>query len=150
MKGLCQISGTIMRGLSFFAPLVDLAVRIYVGMIFFRSGMVKISNMESTVWLFANEYHVPLLSPVVAAYLSTATELIFSVLLIIGLLGRFSAIVLFIVNLIAVWSYPDLRDAGAEWHIVWGLLLLVTIVHGPGKLSLDALICRLMKNRCSH
>ena len=39
-------------------------------------------------------------------------------------------------------SYPDLGDVGLRDHQMWGLLLLVTLLHGPGKLSLDHLIGR--------
>src|SRR5262245_1017975 len=52
-----------------------LAIRIYVAQVFFRSGMIKLSNWDSTLALFANEYHVPVLSPTVAAYLGTAAEM---------------------------------------------------------------------------
>ncbi|HRW67309.1 MAG TPA: hypothetical protein P5032_16500 [Candidatus Competibacter sp.] len=45
-------------------------------------------------------------------------------------------------NIVAVLSYPDLNDAGLAQHQVWGLLLLITLCHGPGKLSLDHLIDR--------
>ncbi len=34
-------------------------------------------------------------------------------------------------------SYPDLSDAGIKDHMLWGALLLVTLVYGPGKLALD-------------
>ena len=44
---------------------------------------------------------------------------------------------LFVFNTVAVISYPDLSDAGLKDHMLWGALLLVTLVYGPGKLSLD-------------
>ena len=140
MKKLIHLMEVATNWLTFLSPLVDLAVRVCVGMVFWRSGIVKMANMDSTIWLFANEYHVPLFSPTFAAYLSTGTELIFSALLMAGLLGRFSAFVLFCVNLIAMLSYPTLHDTGVQWHITWGLMLLVTLVHGPGKISLDHFI----------
>jgi putative oxidoreductase len=52
----------------------------------------------------------------------------------LGLRGRFSAIVLFVFNIVAVVSYPSLMDAGIRDHQVWGLMLLVIALHGPGKL----------------
>jgi putative oxidoreductase len=85
---------------------------------------------------------VPLLPPELAAYLSMFTELTFSVLLAVGLAGRLSAAALFFVNIVAVISYPALEEAGLIQHQLWGLLLLVPLLHGPGKLSLDHLISR--------
>ena len=44
-------------------PLLDFGVRIFVGMMFFKAGLTKISNWNTTLYLFENEYNVPLLSP---------------------------------------------------------------------------------------
>lgn len=130
------------HGLDFIAPVADLAVRLWVANAFFQSGLVKIQSWESTIALFTYEYSVPLLSPEVAAYLGTFTELFLPVLLALGLAGRFAAFALFIFNIIPVISYPALMGAGLEQHQVWGLMLLVNLLHGPGKLSLDYLISR--------
>ena len=126
----------------FFAPILDLAIRLWVAAAFFQSGLAKIQSWETTLALFENEYSVPLLPPALAAYLGTATELLVPVLLVIGLGGRFAAAVLFVFNIVAVISYGDLSEAGLMQHQIWGLLLLVTLLHGPGKLSIDHLIRR--------
>lgn len=123
--------------LNYLAPIADLAVRLWVATVFFKSGLVKIQSWESTLSLFAYEYHVPVLSPEVAAYMGAFTELLFPILLALGLAGRFAAVVLFLFNIAAVISYPDLNAVGLEQHQVWGILLLVTLSHGVGKLSLD-------------
>lgn len=123
--------------LDWLSPIADLAVRLWVANVFFKSGLVKIQSWESTVTLFTYEYSVPYLSPEVAAYLGAFTELFFPVLLAVGLAGRLSAGVLFVFNIVAVMSYPALNAPGLEQHQVWGLLLLVSLLHGPGKLSLD-------------
>ena len=130
------------RGLQTLAPAIDLGVRLFVASVFFKSGLTKIATWSSTLSLFENEYAVPLLPPEVAAYLGTGVELLFPVLLVIGLGTRFSAFVLFAFNIIAVVSYPDLGAVGLRDHQTWGLLLLVTLLHGPGKLSLDHLVAR--------
>lgn len=82
--------------------------------------------------LFEYEYAVPLLSPTAAAYLGTAAELVLPVLLVLGLGGRFAALALFLFNIVAVISYPDLSDSGRQFHILWGILLAITMTHGPG------------------
>ncbi len=63
-------------------------------------------------------------------------------LLVLGLGTRFAAFGLFVFNIVAVASYPDLGAAGLRDHMTWGLLLLVTVLHGPGKLALDHAITR--------
>jgi len=128
------------RGLDALAPAVDLLIRVLVGMVFFQAGMTKIANWSSTVSLFENVYAVPLLPPELAALLGTGVELFFPVLLVLGLGSRFAAAVLFVFNIVAVISYPDLGEVGLKDHQTWGLLLLVTLLHGPGKLSLDHLL----------
>jgi putative oxidoreductase len=124
------------------SPLGDLLLRGWVAYAFWVSGLTKIRNWDSTLYLFEYEYAVRLLPPNVAAYLGTATELGMPVLLAAGLLGRFAALALFLFNIVAVISYPDLGAAGIEQHKVWGVMLLVCLLHGPGKLSLDAWIGR--------
>jgi putative oxidoreductase len=123
-------------------PLGDLILRCWVAFAFFVSGLTKIQNWNSTVYLFNEEYHVPLLPPEVAAYFGTGTELCFPVLLAFGLFGRLAAAVLIIFNIAAVISYPDLGAAGLEQHAVWGIMLLVCVLHGPGKWSADYAINR--------
>ena len=114
----------------------------FAAAVFFQSGLTKTANWASTVSLFENEYAVPLLPPELAAYLGTGVELFFPVLLVLGLGTRFAAFVLFVFNIVAVVSYPDLGAAGLKDHELWGLLLAVTLLHGPGALSLDRVIAR--------
>ena len=128
------------RALDRAAPIVDLIVRLWVAMVFFKSGLTKIQSWDTTVLLFTNEYHVPLLPPEIAAVLGTAAELVLPVFLALGLGGRLAAAALFVFNIVAVISYPDLEGLGLEQHYVWGIMLLVTLLHGPGALSLDRLI----------
>lgn len=118
-------------------PVFALAIRLYVARVFFASGLIKVMSWNSTLALFQNEFHVPVLSPTTAAYLGTAAELGLPVLLALGVGTRFTAIALFVFNIIAVISYPDLSDAGLKDHILWGALLLVTLVYGPGKIAVD-------------
>ena len=127
---------------NYFAPGLDLAIRVYLAYVFFVSGLTKIQSWDSTLSLFENEYAVPLLPPELAAYLGTFTELFFPVLLVLGLGARFAAAVLFVFNVIAVISYPDLGDIGLKDHYFWGLLLLVPLLHGPGKIAIDHFIRR--------
>jgi putative oxidoreductase len=124
-----------------------LAARIYVSWVFLKSGYLKVSDWDQTLSLFEFEYHVPLLSPFWGAVSGAAGELVFSALLIMGLGGRLPAIGLFAVNILAVISYQQvlLADAGIVGlgqHQLWGFILLMLIVYGPGNWSLDRLLSR--------
>ena len=134
---LTGLIGLSARVLNVFQPLAALAGRLFVCEAFLRSGWLKISDWEQTLGLFENEYHVPVLSPLPAAVLATLGEIGFSILLILGLGGRAAAIGLFFVNAVAVISYPELSAAGFKDHILWGALLVVLAVYGPGRISAD-------------
>ena len=115
-----------------------LAARIFVGTAFFRSGLTKIADWDTTLALFADEYHVPLLPTHVAAVAGTFGELFFPVLLILGLFGRFSALSLSVVNIVAVLSLSEIAPAALQQHQFWGTLLVAVLLWGPGKWSVDA------------
>lgn len=129
------------RACEFLQPLGELIIRIWIAKAFFFSGLLKIQSWSTTLMLFQYEYHVPLLPPSVAASLSAGIELIFSPLLLLGLGGRFPALVLFLFNFMAVSSYPFLWTQagyiGLKDHICWGMLLFILLLYGPGKISLD-------------
>ena len=131
----CRATGCIEAWL---APLFDLALRLYVAEVFFRSGWLKIAAWSNTLDLFDYVYQVPVLPPHVAAILGTAGEVGLPILLVLGLAGRFSAAGLSVVNATAAISFPDISDLGRQDHLLWGALLLVIVFHGPGRLSLDA------------
>jgi putative oxidoreductase len=120
--------------------LVSLVARLAVGGVFWRSGQTKIEGFhikESTFFLFREEYRVPLLPPDFAAYLTTFSENVFSVLLIVGLASRLSAAWLFAMTaVIQIFVYPS----GWPDHILWATALLVIISRGPGVFSLDYLV----------
>ena len=123
--------------LDFLSPLFQLALRFYVAIIFFKSGLTKIQDFSSTIALFETEYKVPFISPTFAAYSGTAAELILPGLLVVGLATRPTAIALFVFNIVACIAYPDISEAGIKDHLMWGTILLVTVFYGPGRLSVD-------------
>ncbi|MHB8425078.1 MAG: DoxX family protein [Gammaproteobacteria bacterium] len=146
---VCGLYSKTVCGLEWLAPVSLLLFRLWVAVDFWRAGVVKVSDMNSTITLFQYIYHVPLLPPVAAAYIGTAVELILPWFLGLGLFGRLTALFLFIYNIIAVISYPALWPHGlwaGFWgsdftdHKVWGLMLLAIVFFGPGKLSLDHLL----------
>jgi len=146
LRTLIQRSLVVTALVDRLQPVALLALRLYVASVFFRSGLVKISDWSATLALFHDEYKVPLLPPDLAACLGAFGELSFPVLIALGLAGRLGAAGLFAVNAMALMSYPQLWDfdcpAGLHMHFVWGAILLVLALFGPGALSLDALVLR--------
>ncbi|MBS0169895.1 MAG: DoxX family protein [Nitrospira sp.] len=140
-----SVYGRVIRILESLIPLFDLSVRLYLAHIFWKGGLVKLSSWMSTVMLFTMVYDVPILSPEVAAFLSTTIELGGSFLLAIGLGGRWAALALFGLNIVAVLSYGQLSEAARQEAFYWGILFLYLILHGPGLLSVDALLRHLYR-----
>jgi putative oxidoreductase len=128
------------------APMFDLALRLFLANVFFRSGMTKVGNWDSTLYLFRDIYQVPLLNSDFAAYLATGAELGLPVLLALGLFGRFAAAGLFILNLVAVISYyAELSEAGISQHLYWGMLLAVLLIISRGAWSADGYLEKSMR-----
>ena len=121
-------------------PLAQLAARIYVAHAFFLSGLTKIRDWDTTLALFQDEYHVPLLPSPVAAAMGTAGELLLPVLLALGLAGRFAAAGLSVVNVVAVVSLAEIAAPALQQHVFWGSLLVGLVLWGPGRWSLDRFI----------
>jgi putative oxidoreductase len=146
-NNLASVYARIVQVLNLLQSPFALLVRIYVGWVFLKSGWLKISDWGQTLSLFESEYHVPLLPPHAAAVAGTAGELVFSVLVILGVWGRLSAIGLFAVNALAVISYAHVLyqegfEAAIGQHYLWGFMLLVLIFYGPGALSVDGVLAR--------
>lgn len=126
--------------------LLALGLRLYVGWQFFHAGLLKLSAWDSTLYLFEYEYRTPVLSPQIAAVLGTGGELVFPVLLWLGLASRLAAMGLQFVNVMAVVAYahvifnPEFGASAAADHYLWGLMILVIMVYGPGRLSVDQLL----------
>ncbi|STR45612.1 DoxX family protein [Iodobacter fluviatilis] len=121
----------------YLSPVFNLGLRIYLAQVFFMSGLTKIRNWDGTLFLFNFEYQVPFIPPEMAAIMAAGGELILPVLLISGSLGRFAAAGLFILNLMAVISYPALLPIALKDHYLWGALLAVLAIYGAGKWSVD-------------
>ena len=121
---------------------IALVARIGVAGLFWRSGQTKVEGWQvtdSTIYLFEEEYALPLLSPELAANMATAAEHILPLLLIVGLASRFSAGALLAMTVvIQIFVYPG------SWpdHFTWAAALIFLLARGPGALSLDHLILR--------
>ena len=134
--------------------LIAFIARFSIAAVFWKSGQTKVEGLaidlidgtfqigwphlaDSTIPLFQSEYHVPLLSPEIAAHMAAFAEHFFPVLILIGFATRFSALALLGMTLvIEVFVYPDAYPT----HGTWAAVLLYLMATGPGKLSIDHLI----------
>jgi putative oxidoreductase len=118
--------------------LIALAARFGVAGIFFMSGRTKVDGLltvnDTAYLLFAEEYQVPLLSPVLAAHLATYAEHLFPILLVLGLATRLSAFSLLMMTaVIQFFVYPSAWPT----HLSWAAPMLYLLARGGGKISLD-------------
>jgi putative oxidoreductase len=137
------------RAIEWLQPAAQLLARWYVAGVFFRSGLTKLRDWETTLALFTDEYHVPLLSPGLAAVLGTGAELILPALLLLGLGGRAAAAGLFVLNIVAVLSVAGMPEAALQGHVFWGSLLAALVLWGPGHWSLDRFVAPRLRARMS-
>lgn len=121
-----------------------LGVRIGVGSVFFKAGLLKYSSFEFAVRLFEEEYKVPVLSPVLAARVTMFNELTWPVLLFLGFATRVATLPLLgMITVIQAFVYPQ------AWtdHLFWASALLLVLTRGAGALSVDHLIERALEKR---
>ena len=101
--------------------------------------------------LFKADYAVSFLSVSTTALIATWSEMIFAVLLLLGLFSRLSALVLLAISTLVTIYYPPLEAEPGHAHLLihcyWSLLALVIICHGPGVISLDKLFCWLRRKK---
>jgi putative oxidoreductase len=146
----------MVAALSRLQPVTLLLFRVWVALVFWRAGVVKYEDPAGTLHLFNTDYHVPLLPAGIAAFLGTWIELVVPWFLAFGIFGRLTAMFLFVYNIMAVISYPDLWPDGFwvgffgsdfDDHKIWAMMLLALIAWGPGVLSADGAAAKFWKSR---
>lgn len=136
--------------------LIALLGRFSIAAVFWKSGQTKVQGFaldilsgelqvgmpqlsDSAVYLFEEEYRLPLIAPEPAAIMAAFTEHFFPALILLGLATRFSALALLIMTLIIqLLVYPDAYPT----HGVWATVLLLLLAKGPGAVALDHFIAR--------
>lgn len=138
--------------------LIALLGRFSIAAVFWKSGQTKVEGFaldivdgsvqlgwprlaDSAVYLFAEEYDLPLLSPGLAATLAAAGEHVLPFLVLLGFATRFAALgLLAMTAVIQLLVYPGAYPT----HGVWAALLLYLMARGPGRISVDRLLawCR--------
>lgn len=128
-----------------------LLARFSIAGVFWQSGQTKVQGFkvnfvngdfqlgwprlaDGVIDLFETEYKLPLMPPELGATLAAFGEHAFPLLILLGLATRFSALALLgMTAVIQLLVYPGAYPT----HGVWASVLLLLIMQGPGKLSLD-------------
>src|SRR5213594_254365 len=124
--------------------ILQLGMRVGVGLVFFNAGLLKYRSFEFAIKLFEDEYKVPVLAPAVAARIAMINELTTSTLLFLGLATRLATLPLLgMMSVIQIFVYPS------AWpdHVLWGSILIFILTRGPGPFSIDYLIERYLLKR---
>jgi putative oxidoreductase len=143
------VAGLVERLFALFGAiphsLIALIARFSIAAVFWQSGRTKVDGFmlnDTAVYLFENEYKLPLVDPTLAAYGAAVSEHLFPVLLALGLGSRFAALALLGMTLvIEIFVYPDAWPT----HGTWAACLLIVVACGPGLVSIDHLIVRWLR-----
>ncbi len=151
-----QVDGLIKRAAAIPHSLIALLGRFALAAVFWKSGQTKVEGLAidllegqfqiglahlsgSATALFRDEYRLPLLAPELAATLAALGEHVLSVLLLLGLATRLSALSLLgMTAVIQLFVYPGAYPT----HGTWAAVLLYLVATGPGKWSLDHWVAR--------
>ena len=106
------------------------------------------NSSDTAVTLFTDEFMLhlpggpyPFPAPTLMAFLSGSGEIIFPILLVLGLATRFAALGLLCMTVIVELTVPD----GWPVHITWAAMALGIMAWGPGRFSIDYLVRHLLE-----
>jgi putative oxidoreductase len=155
-----SVTGVLFHGLVAAVPyaVVALALRLVIARLFFFDGQSRVEGMRlpltwqnldfsfvlpmqvkaETVTAFLTQVPPLPIPPVFAAWVIAGAEFVFPILLMLGLMTRFSALAL--LGLTVVFQLFLAPQALWTAHIYWASMLLVLISLGPGQISIDAIL----------
>lgn len=151
---LVDLVGRADRLVRAIAPpsLVQLALRLALAVPFWRSGVLKWDGFlqlnDTAVTLFTDEFMLhlpggpyPFPAPTLMAFLSGCGEIVFPVLLVLGVATRFAGLGLLLMTAVVQLTVPE----GWPIHLTWAAMALALMAGGAGRLSLDAFIAGRMR-----
>lgn len=132
--------------------LTQLALRFALAVPFWRSGVNKWDGFlqlnDVAVLLFTSEFklHLPggpydFPLPAASAFLAGCAEILLPVLLVLGLATRFAAFGLLAMTIIVQLTVPT----GWPLHLTWAAMALAIMAWGPGRMSIDHVIARIVR-----
>lgn len=143
----------LVRAFDWFQDVLWLVLRGWWGYQFFQAGYGKLTNLETPIAYFT-KLGIPF--PKVNAVMAGSAECFGGLLLAFGLFSRPAAVVLSFVMgvayttadheaLVNVFRDPDKFTEATPFLFL--LVSLLVVAHGPGMLSVDALIAKLVRER---
>jgi putative oxidoreductase len=148
MTLLARIDGALRR-LTEAQWVPQLLVRLFVGYFFLETGWGKIHNLDDFAERFA-EWGIP--APAFNAPLSAWTEFLGGLLIVLGLFTRLASIPLFINMLVATLAVRLKKVGGLDDFVeldepLYALTFLWLFFSGPGRVSLDHLLGRVLRRK---
>lgn len=152
VAGLVERVNAIIRAIA-QPSLTLLVLRFALAVPFWRSGINKWDGFlqlnEIAVLLFSSEFklHLPggpydFPAPALMAFITASAEVLFPVLLILGLATRLTATGLLVMTIVVQLTVPD----GWPLHVAWAAMALALMSWGPGRFSCDYWIERLTRS----
>jgi len=125
--------------------ITQVALRFAVAVPFWRSGLTKwdgfLQLSDSAIYLFTEEFRLHLFGgeyaypfPHLIAFVSGAGEIVFPILLVLGLGTRFAALGILVMTGMIQLTVPD---GWANFHLPWAAMALAVLTYGPGRIALD-------------
>ena len=141
------------RFVTYAQPALLLLLRLYFGYGFYKSGLGKLQNIETTAEYF-DGLHIPL--PTLSAYLAGATECFGGLLFLFGVASRLVTIPLIFTMLVAYLT-QHIEEFRPLWTLKadgsynpatffkaapfpYLLTALIVLLFGPGAFSIDGLL----------
>lgn len=137
-------------------PFLLLAIRVFWGMLFIKTGMEKFAEAEKAAEFFKN-LSIPL--PLFTVYFVGFFEVVCGAMLVLGLAARLATIPLIVITVTAfltahvavfaeVMTNPEAIVKEAPFNFL--LASLIVLAFGPGLFSIDAIIKGVRHRYCKQ
>ncbi len=148
---IARIAAVLAAAGGILAPPV---LRLALALPFLRSGLTRWDPFPTlslgTRFLFQDQFKLHLFgtvadlpAPLALAYVTAVAEILLPSLLLLGLATRPAALGLLVMTGVIQLVFPG---GWANFHLYWAALALAILALGPGPLSLDALVAKLLRH----
>ena len=139
---IIEVCNSISNALEFLKESPLLLIRLTLAYGFYAPAMNKWNDIDSVAgWFASMNYPLPKLN----AYMAAGTETLGFILLTTGFASRIISFPLIIVMLVAIFTVHigngwEASNNGFEIPFYYLVMLMVILIYGPGKYSLDGLL----------